>query len=590
MYNVNIQGRDSYRLFTSVKQTEQSQQLLQCVLISLFVLAVLLLLFIFRQFDNNRLTSWFWVFADFSSVKFFIMISLGMIISYPLSRFSLPEKSSVFALTTFSFFITTVFWQQPEVIVDASRYFMQAKYVELYGPGFFIAEWGNVIPAWTDMPLVPFIYGVIFWVFGETRLGIQIFSSLLFAGTVTLTYLIGKTLWNRQLGLYAAALLLGIPYLLTQVPLFMVDIAAMFFLTLAIYSVINAIEKGNVVSCLWASVVITLALLVKYSNGLMLSIIPIIFLVNYQKGWRPIIRLGLIVAIGVFILFGIFLLIKFDVFIEQLQLLQSYQMPALSRWKESLSSTFLFQIHPVITITAVYSLYRVARKKEIKYLTICWLVILTLILDVRRIRYMIVIFPMLTLMSAYGLYYLKDEGLRRFVVSSTVLSSVLIAVFAYLPFLEKTSSINIKQAGEYLDLMGAEFDRVDVYVQNQSRSSVNPSVIIPILDLFTDKELVYHFSESVLNAPDNIDSLPLRWTWELDSSQYLRERPNKNIDGIAIVVIQSSADKQLPEFIRTKIKYYRLRKAFNVTDKAFKFQTTVKIYRPVSELNIEEKS
>lgn len=558
-------------------QDKQYQGLLQTILIALLTLAVLLSLYIFRSYDDNRLTSWAWVFAEFSAVKFFIMLTACMLISYPLARIPLTERASVFLLIGLAFFVSTIFWRQPEVIVDASRYFMQAKHVELYGPGYFIMQWGRAIPAWTDMPLVPFLYGVIFWIFGETRVGIQVFTSLLFSATLALTYLIGKTLWDRQTAFNAAALLLAIPYLYTQVPLLMVDIAAMFFLTLAIYAVIKAIEEKNIVLCLLASLAITLALLSKYSNGLMLSVIPVIFVAFHHQGWRVLIRVGGLVAVGVFVLMGIFLWANFDIVIEQLQLLQGYQLPALNKWKESLVSTFLFQIHPVISIAAVYSLYRAVKYREIKYIMAGWLLLLVLLLGIGRIRYLIVILPMFTLMSAYGLSFLKSPEVRKYVMTSSILSAVLIALLSYLPFLERTSLVNIKQAGEYLDAM-VDIDSVDVYVQNQSRSSVNPSVIVPILDLFTEKELVFHRSGNTFNPPGNFDRLPLRWTWEVDSTLYLPDKPDRKSDNRILVVIQSGVKQPLPEHIIAKIKDHHLRKEFNVLDRAFKFQATVKIF------------
>jgi hypothetical protein len=556
---------------------KQPQDLLLSVLIALLILAALLTLFIFRSYDDNRLTSWSWVFADFSPVKFLIILVVGMLIAYPLSRFSMPERTSIFLLSTAAFLVAAFFWRQPEVIVDASRYFVQAKQVELHGPGYFLKEWGNAIPAWTDLPLIPFIYGVVFRVFGENRISIQIFNTLLFSGTVVLTYLIGKSLWNKNIGLYAGVLLLGMPYLIIQVPLMMVDVAAMFFLTLAVFATIKTVESGKTGLCISASVAITLAMLTKYSNWLMLSVIPFIFLGYFQQGWKVLVRQGVIVAVGVLVLIGIFLLAKFDVVIEQLRLLQTFQMPALGAWEESLVSTFFFQVHPVITVTAVFSLYRALREKEIKYLIVSWMLILVLLLDIKRIRYLIVIFPMMTLMSAYGLEVLKGAGIRKFIVSCTAISAVLIATSAYLPFLEKTSAINIKQAGEYLDSIAV--DKVGVHVLLQPQTSINPSVAVPILDLFTDRELVYHEDRNSTSVPGGVNRLPLRWTWELSSPQYLKMNSKGSKEHGAIVVIQGGADQPPPEHIARIISNYHVQKEFNVSDRAFKYQTIVRIFQ-----------
>ena len=93
---------------------ERSRNQLQAVLVSLLILAALLTLFALRLLDDNRLVSWLWIFADFSPIKFFIVLTVGLLISYPLSKFSLPERTSIFLLSIASFLVAAFFWQQPE--------------------------------------------------------------------------------------------------------------------------------------------------------------------------------------------------------------------------------------------------------------------------------------------------------------------------------------------------------------------------------------------------------------------------------------------------------------------------------------------
>ena len=35
---------------------------------------------------------------------------------------------------------------EPEAVIDASRYFVQAKYLELFGPSAFFRDWGGALP------------------------------------------------------------------------------------------------------------------------------------------------------------------------------------------------------------------------------------------------------------------------------------------------------------------------------------------------------------------------------------------------------------------------------------------------------------
>jgi hypothetical protein len=554
---------------------KRKEDRLWVVLISMCTLATFLGLYNLRTLDDNRLTSWWWVLDGVTPFGFFLLLVSGVALGYGISRLSWHGRWSVPLLSTVAFLVTAGLWQGPEVIVDAARHFMQAKYLELHGIGYFLAAWGNDIPAWTDMPLPPLMYGLIFQVFGESRLGVQVFTSLLFSGTVVLTYFTGKTLWSRELGLFAAILLLGMPYLLAQVPLMMVDVAAMFFLTLAVLATVAAVARGGPLFCMMAAVAITLAMLAKYSNWLMLSVVPVIVLTHARVGWKVVSLRAMAVAAGVLVLMGIYLYAKFDVVAGQISLLHSFQMPALGRWGESLLSTFFFQIHPFITIAAVLSVYLAVKKKDVKYAIIGWMLLLVMVLELRRIRYMLVLLPMLALMAAYGLEAIRRVEYRKFIAASAAVTAVLIVAVGYLPFFQGTSANNIKQAGEYLDLINA--GTAEVHILPQTRSSVNPAVALPMLDLFTGQPLVYHADPDAHGA-QTIAGLPWRWTWEVSSTGYL---PPAGTAGEAptVVVIQSEADQAVPNYLAERIDGYRLQKEFAETSRVFRFRTFVRIYQ-----------
>ncbi len=547
------------------------------VLISLCTLATLLGLYTLRSLDDNRLTSWWWVFDGTAPFAFFLMLVAGIALAYGISRLSFRGRAAVPLLFMAAFLVTAGLWQQPEVIVDAARHFMQAKYLELHGIGYFLVAWGNDIPAWTDLPLAPLIHGIIFQVFGESRVAIQVFTSLLFSGTVVLTYLIGKTLWSRDLGLFAGILLLGMPYLLAQVPLMMVDVAAMFFLTLAVFATITAVARGGPLFCVMAAVAITLAMLAKYSNWLMLSVVPVIVLAHVRLGWKVVFQRAAAMAAGVLILMGFFLYAKFDVVAGQISLLRNFQVPALGGWGESLLSTFFFQIHPFVTIAAVLSAYLAVKRKDASYAIIGWMLLIVMVLELQRIRYMLVVLPMLALMAAYGLKTIKRVEYRKFIVANAVVTAVLIVAVGYLPFFQSMSANNIKQAGAYLDSIRA--GTTEVHVLPQATSSVNPAVAVPMLDLFTDQQLVYRTDGDAAHAAQSIDELlPWRWTWEVASTEYL---PPAGTAGTTptVVVIQSEVDQPPPDYLMKRIEGYRLKKEFSQTSRVFRYKSIVRIYQ-----------
>src|ERR1700690_2498722 len=138
--------------------------LVGCCLVLIFLTQ-----YFFRSLDDNRLVGWESAFRFASPLNIIFFLVAGVISAFIISHISSIGSRPALLLFTSSYALSILFWDEPELILDVSRYFSQAKYLELYGFGFFFREWGREIFAWTDMPVVPFIYGSIFRLFGESR-------------------------------------------------------------------------------------------------------------------------------------------------------------------------------------------------------------------------------------------------------------------------------------------------------------------------------------------------------------------------------------------------------------------------------------
>lgn len=542
---------------------------------SILTLLTFVALFLLRALDDNRLTSWEWVFAGTDASKVFLILIPGLISAYIFSKFSFMERYSAVFLFSFSYLIAIFFWRESEVIVDASRYFTQAKHLEVYGVGYFFREWGRNIMAWTDMPLVPFLYGLIFRFFGESRLYIQIFTTFLFSMTVVLTYMIGKTLWDEDTGLYGGMLLLGIPYLFTQVPLMLVDVPAMFFLTLAIFTFIVALKRGGL-WILFSSLAVFLAFYSKYSVWLMLSVLAVIFFVC-AKNNRAAFNKAALVALVSGLLIGAAFLFKFEVFLEQIRFLISYQKPGLERWSESFISTFFFQIHPFITIFAIYSIYAAAKKKDLKYLIIIWMIFLVALLRIKRIRYIIMAFPIFALMASYGLAQIGKKEAVRFISLCIVSFSVVVGLFGYLPFVQKMSAVNLRAAGHFLD--SVKEPDVRVFALLPEEPVVNTAVSVPILDLFTKKNIICNYKDMSHQPFEKIEKSSLRFTWEYKNPEYYAGDKHSK-ERAAVAIISDNTNDAVPENIKQQLAGYQLSGVFNVSEGLFRYRTGVRIYQP----------
>jgi hypothetical protein len=534
-----------------------------------------LALYLNRHLDDNRLTSWQWTFADISPLIFLVVLAIVLLVAWAASGFSL-RKYRVLFLVIVSFVSSSLFWGEPETIVDASRYFTQAKQLKVYGVNYFISEWSKEVFAWTDLPLVPFLYGLVFKFFGEQRLFVQIVTTLSFSGTVILTFQLGKILWNEDVGFYGALLLLGFPYLFTQIPLMLVDVPTMFFLMLSLVSVARALQKGGLVWVVLAGFSLFLVFYAKYSTWLMLSVMPIIFVYFFLKAPSQTTKRGGVVAGLALSLIGIVLFFYMDAMVSQLEFLVSYQKPGLKKWGESYVSTFLFQVHPFVTAGAIVSLLVALKKKDWRYVIICYLVLLLIFMQVKRIRYTLPVFPMLALLASYGLLEINNRRILNQLVFSIVGTSLVVALIGFLPFLKTMSAQNLLAAGKYLDNIGAE--RAEVITATRESPVLDPAVSVALLDIYTEKELIYEGRTPSPQEMERAKSSPLRFTWEYPIPDYYKPQAKSENKPDAVVIIADQAGFVLQPEVQKRTEGLKRRKVFQNTSGVFQHQTFVAIY------------
>ena len=550
----------------------------QLFAVAFFTLLTFIVLYVLKSLDDSRFTSWDLVFTSVNATRIVMVLAAGTAIASCLLNYSFPEKYPVVSLFTGSYLLAALSWGEPEAIVDASRYFTDAKHLENYGIAYFLREWGLNITVWTDMPLVPFLYGLIFRFAGEERVYIQSFITMLFSMTVVLTYLTGKILWDKHTGLFGAMLLPGIPYIFSQIPLMLVDIPAMFFLMLSIYTFILALEEGRA----WivaSSLAIAATCYVKYSAWLMLTVLIVIFLVfiigrievskrvTFYRGALTFLIAGLIAAL--------FFIYKYDIFSDQVRLLLDYQRPGLKRWGESFIAIFLYQVHPFITVAAILSAYRAFRKRDLKYFIILWLVLIVLILQIRRIRYLIMVFPMLSLMASYGLMQIRNRVSIKYIALCIVMFSTTIAILGYIPYLKGDSSANLKDAGAFLDSLQGDY--IEVVTRTPRLPVANHAVSVPLLDLFTGKKISYIYQAGPMPDADEVMTSPLRFMWEYRNPEYYSYAGLGN-KYAAIAVISGDRDAVRDPELEQKVKRYKRSRVFNTGGDEYEYQTFVTVY------------
>jgi hypothetical protein len=523
----------------------------------------------------SSLTSWRWVFAEKEPAFIFLILLAAVLLALPLSKSDLPERYSGVFLFIISVLSSLPFLYTAEYLLDTSRYFLQAKYLAENGVSEFLRQWGKEIRPWTDLPLVPLVYGILFKLFGESKQVIAVFNVLLFGFIPVLTYLIGKQLWDKTTGFFAGILFLASPYLLTQVPLMLVDVHTMFFLLLAVCAFIYTLEKGGLVLSFSSAVTIILALFSKYSTWPMLGVLVIITLIRIDSQPFTLIRRSLSVAALTSVLLGVIYFWKGPLILEQIHFLRTYQLSGLKKWQEGYVAAFFFQTHPYIMLAGILGIYRAVANLDKKILIIAWFGFLVFFLELKRVRYLLPLLPFFTLAAAYGLQMITNSMVRRYIAYCGVLSSLVIAIWVYKPFLATTSMSNLQQAGIFLDSREAE--AVEVYCLPQVNSLGNTSVAVPILDLYTDKII---YQEQEWNSKEGFQraqNVSLRFTWELSQPTYYRDQKYADAK-LPLVVISAQPISRIPEQLDNKYPSTRLIKKFTNTSRVFRYQTYVTVF------------
>jgi hypothetical protein len=349
----------------------------------------------------------------------------------------------------------------------------------------------------------------------------------------------------------------------------------MFFLILGFFTLQRALDRGGWIWLLSASIAIFLMLITKYSLWMMASVYILLFLVKLKANPKPVFSRGMLVAVLSGVFFASFLFYYQDVVRAQMELLVSYQRPGLRRWSESFLSTFFYQIHPLLTLSALASVFVAIRKKDLRWLIAAWLLLLVLVLQIERSRYIIPLLPMFAMMGAYGLNSLFPVRIKRLVAMVCIAGSFVIAAGVYLPYLKTNNLVNLMRAGEFLNQQQVTLVQASALPQ---MSDINPAIAVPILDLYTSAPIEYSYSMRPVLDKEKVEVSPFRFTWTYRNPGYYDYRAERKPSHMAVVSFwpQQRIEDQIPlgfEFL----------KRYDISEGIYRFKPYVSIYERQEE-------
>jgi 4-amino-4-deoxy-L-arabinose transferase-like glycosyltransferase len=170
--------------------------------------------------------------------------------------------------------------------------------------GYARAEWlGNQHP-----PLVVLINGFVIRFTGASIYGLRLLTLLFAAGTVVITYILGRDLYDRRTGLLAALLLLSFPLFFRLATVAITDAPVAFYFALALLLALRLARAPSGRLAVSLGMVVAAGMLTKYTMVLVLPVM-LALLVLYGGLWRArkqLLVAGLIAAslVGLWILYA----------------------------------------------------------------------------------------------------------------------------------------------------------------------------------------------------------------------------------------------------------------------------------------------
>lgn len=209
------------------------------------------------------------------------------------------EKILVSILSLTVFIAGIIYANCQQVWPDEAHNFEAAKIVAEEGVGSFFFNYSGI--PWLGIqhpPLVPVIYGYIMRLLGTNLFVIRLFSLFIGIVTIVITYFIGKALYDRNTGFFAAIILLCFPLFFRSFTVALMDIPVTFFFSLTLLVTIYLIRKPTYRLSFSAGILISAGIFSKYT---MLFIYPVLFsyfLLNSPSN-RARLHLGIVTLVSV---------------------------------------------------------------------------------------------------------------------------------------------------------------------------------------------------------------------------------------------------------------------------------------------------
>ena len=346
----------------------------------------------------------------------------------------------------------------------------------------------DVIYGWPNIgfraPLLPYIISIFYAL--NLNLLIQIIIPFFSTLSIFLVYILGKKLFNKQIGMYSAVFLALIPIHVLYSEKILTDNFVVFFILLTFISFWRGYEKENKKHKILFGLFLALSLLARYTTLWIIPVFPLYFLIR-DKSLRFLKDKYLWYAIGIFFLTLVPWFIYSFIYYGNPLGGFIHGFKAAGYWGGVQSWNFFFvnswRIFSVIGVLFIISLFYILLKKEFLkreiYLFLIWIVffsVMVMTMPHKEDRFIMPIIPAVCLISGFFVDKLKKY-------KNIIFGLVCIILIISLGGMFKVEYRNLKANSCFIDgnkfLTNNSIEKISLIVTNQ----------LPIVYYYTQKEV-----------------------------------------------------------------------------------------------------
>jgi 4-amino-4-deoxy-L-arabinose transferase-like glycosyltransferase len=484
----------------------------------------------------------------------FIFLGLSFLVKKLKHKFISLDKSlvrkivfGICLILAFSLFFTV------QTNPDMGRYHLEAKYLVENGVVSFFKNWHTFHTPF-DFPVIPFLFGISYFIFGEGQLAVLVVNFLVYLGVLLFTYLSAKKLFNRKVGLLSIVLLTFVPYLPTQTPLMLVDLGETFFIVLSFYLLLKLNDNFKWLLSVITGIVLFLTALTKvFSPFYLVPLFITSFLLLKDKSLKRVGKflISWIIGLGLTLSYlwwkkNVFLNLVFEytswefilkrlvpiIILSILVLVIGFLKRELisrlySKHKNKLSAliflvlaylfffggrTRFYLRTPFIAmgipmaLLVYYSVFK--GLKKIKTTALLPWIFAPLFIPNTMFKYQLPAYPAMAMLAGWGLSKFSEKVSLKFLITQ-ISFAVTILFFFFLPMINKHTKNNLRAVGRYVNNLNPEevvvlFHPVgeqgkvwQTYIEEKA-TKPTPS-FIHILDFYSSGEFEYEKEKEFFN-------------------------------------------------------------------------------------------